>query len=94
MMEIRLTDERIILLPLSFFPTLESASSRDRKDWKLLGRGMGVCWERLDLQVAVEDMLAGRREHIPPADFKMWLSKRQTIESNKTAPKPKTRRAG
>jgi Protein of unknown function (DUF2442) len=58
--EVWLSDGRIIITPLSWYPTLEAATAKQRRGFENLGVGLG--WEELNLHLSVEGMLAGRKE--------------------------------
>lgn len=60
-------------VPLEFYPTLLSANRRERRDWIYLPFATGISWETLDLQLSVEGIIAGRREHVPPPGFRERL---------------------
>ena len=56
-MSVSFSDERSVAVPLSFFPRLRAASSAEREQWQLIGRGLGVQWESLDEDLSVENIL-------------------------------------
>ena len=53
MMHVRLADGREIAVPLEWFPALREASDRERKDWRLIGGGVGIHWQKLDEDLSV-----------------------------------------
>jgi hypothetical protein len=57
MMHIRLLDGREISVPLDWFPRLRDATDEQRKNWRLIGRGIGIHWEDIDEDVSVESVL-------------------------------------
>ena len=57
MLQVELADGRAIAVPLEWFPDLAEASSKDRKNWQLIGGGLGIRWEALDEDVSVESLL-------------------------------------
>jgi len=61
-----LSDGRVIITPLSWYPTLEAASPKQRKAFENWGVGLSV--ETLDFRLSVEGMLAGTREFPRPSD--------------------------
>jgi len=63
--EVWLSDGRVIITPLSWYPTLEAATPTQRKTFENLG--VGLSWDELDLQLSVEGMLAGKREFRRPS---------------------------
>jgi hypothetical protein len=57
MLGMRLEDGRWIAVPLAWFPRLQQASPEQRRNWKLIGRGIGIHWPDLDEDVSVENLL-------------------------------------
>ena len=56
-LQVSLADGREISVPLSWYPRLENASPKDRKNWQLIGGGLGIHWDALDEDVSVESLL-------------------------------------
>ena len=56
-MSVDFSDERSVAVPISSFPRLRVASSAEREQWQLIGRGLGVHWESLDEDLSVENIL-------------------------------------
>jgi hypothetical protein len=52
-----LADGREITAPLSWFPRLRDASETQRKNWRLIGKGIGVHWPEIDEDIAVETLM-------------------------------------
>jgi hypothetical protein len=52
-----LADGREISVPLIWFPRLQKATPEQRKDWRLIGGGVGVHWEAVDEDISVESLL-------------------------------------
>src|SRR6201984_3897101 len=63
--EVWLSDGRVIITPLSWYPTLESATAKQRRSFE--NWGVGLVWEELDFHLSVEGMLAGKREFQRPS---------------------------
>ena len=63
--EVWLSDGRVIITPLLWYPTLEAASPKQRVAFENLR--VGLEWEELDLHLSVEGMLAGKREFRRPS---------------------------
>ncbi len=68
--EIVLEDERRHQVPLDFYPTLVSATPQQRGNWEWIGRGFGVSWPDVDVDLSVEGMVAGLREYTRAATTK------------------------
>jgi hypothetical protein len=57
---VHLEDGRSISAPLEWFPRLRDASDADRRQWRLIGRGVGIHWETLDEDLSVRGLLEGK----------------------------------
>lgn len=55
---VTLTDGRTVSAPLEWFPGLLRATAKQRQNWRLIGRGVGIHWEDLDEDVSVRCLLA------------------------------------
>jgi hypothetical protein len=53
-----LADGREVSAPIEWFPRLRNATDIQRKDWRLIGRGIGIHWEEIDEDISVESLLA------------------------------------
>jgi Protein of unknown function (DUF2442) len=58
MMEVSLTDGRIISVPVIWFPLLHEASSEQRERY-VGGGGASLHWEEIDEDISVAGLLAG-----------------------------------
>jgi len=58
LMSVTFSDERSIVVALSYFPRLLAAQPAQREQWQLIGRGLGVHWEALDEDLSVENILS------------------------------------
>ena len=56
-----LTNGQEIRTPLSFYPRLEKASGKKRRNFELIGQGTGIHWPDLDEDLSVEGIVLGRR---------------------------------
>jgi hypothetical protein len=59
MLQVRLLDGREISVPLEWFPNLINATPEQRKNWRLIGKGIGIHWEELDEDISVSALLKG-----------------------------------
>jgi hypothetical protein len=53
-----LADGREICAPLEWFPRLYSATEEQRKNWRLIGDGIGLHWEDVDEDISISSLLA------------------------------------
>ncbi|POW52723.1 DUF2442 domain-containing protein (plasmid) [Pantoea piersonii] len=63
-MWVELSDERIIGVPLSWFPRLSNASAEQLKDYELSPRG--IHWDALDEDISIDGLLQGRGDVTHP----------------------------
>jgi len=54
---VHLEDGRAVHVPLDWFPRLRDASAEDLADWRLIGRGVGISWPKLDEDLSVRRLL-------------------------------------
>ncbi|MBI2871504.1 MAG: DUF2442 domain-containing protein [Candidatus Omnitrophica bacterium] len=52
-----LVDERKLEVPLAWFPRLCKATSAQRKQCRLIGRGIGIHWPKIDEDLSVGALL-------------------------------------
>ena len=57
-LHVLLSDGREIIAPLEWFPRLQDATSAQRENYRLIGRGVGIHWEDVDEDISVEGLLA------------------------------------
>ena len=91
-LSVALEDGRTVAVPLAWYPRLSHSSRQERGRWRLIGRGLGIHWPRIDEDVSVEGLLAGRRSGESQASFKRWLEGRMSGRPNKRM-QPTVRRA-
>ena len=77
-LSVDLSDGRSIAVPLGWYPRLELATPKERKNWRLIGNGLGIHWEDIDEDISVEGLLAGRPSGESQLSLKRWLQSRQT----------------
>ena len=75
-LSIELNDGRTISAPLVWFPRLLHAQPGERQDWRLIGEGEGVHWPRLDEDISVESLVAGRPSNESGQSLAKWLATR------------------
>jgi Protein of unknown function (DUF2442) len=75
-LSVDLSDGRTISVPLAWFPRLVHATSEERNNWSLIGKGGGIHWKDLDEDISVEGLLAGKPSGESQGSFKRWLDRR------------------
>ena len=58
-LSVDLIDGRTITVPLVWYPRLDSATKKQRENWKVCGGGYGIEWEDIDEHLSTEGMLRG-----------------------------------
>ena len=56
-----LDDGRTVSVPLAWFPRLLNATAKQRRDWELIGGGIGIHWQAVDEDIAVASLLQPER---------------------------------
>ena len=83
-LSVDLSDGRTISVPLSWYPRLFHASQRERKNWRLIGKGHGIHWEDIDEDISVEGLLAGRPSGESQSSFAKWLATRRSPSTKRS----------
>ena len=73
---VHLADGRSLSVPVAWYPRLLHGTPAERAEWRLVGKGEGIHWPRLDEDVSVDGLLAGRRSGESPASLQRWLKAR------------------
>ena len=55
---VTLIDGRTVSAPPEWFPRLLRGTEKQQRNWRLIGRGVGIHWEDLDEDVSVRSLLA------------------------------------
>lgn len=75
-LSVELSDGRSISVPLAWYPRLAYGTVSERKNYRFIGRGVGIHWEDLDEDISVEGLLAGKPSNESQTSFKKWLANR------------------
>lgn len=73
-----LSDGRTISVPLEWFPRLLRATSKERNNWRLIGKGQGIHWEDIDEDISIEGLITGRPSGESQISFRKWLKQRES----------------
>ena len=74
---VELADGRTLSVPLAWYPRLVHGSPRERRNWRLIGRGEGIHWPDLDEDISVEGLIAGRPSGESRSSLQRWLAARK-----------------
>jgi hypothetical protein len=75
-LEVELSDGRTISAPLAWYPRLSHGRADERNNWRFIAGGRGIHWPALDVEISVENLLAGKPSGESQASFKQWLESR------------------
>jgi len=53
-LHVTLMDGRTISVPLAWYPRLLNATKEQRKNWRLIGGGIGIHWPDVDEDISIE----------------------------------------
>ena len=81
-----LRDGRTVTAPLAWYPRLLHGNARERRNWRLIGGGVGIHWPDLDEDLSVEGILAGRPAAESQASLKNWLANRRELANKRMRP--------
>ncbi len=59
MLHVTLMDGRVICVPLMWFPTLRSATAKQRANYEIGGGGISLHWPDLDEDLSIAGLMAG-----------------------------------
>ncbi len=91
-LSVELSDGRTISAPLAWFPRLLHATKEERGRWRLIGRGQGIHWEKIDEDISVENLIAGKPSGESQVSFKKWLANRSSRLTKRSNRRAKTAR--
>ena len=92
-LSVDLSDGRTISVPLSWYPRLVHATQKERKSWRLIGKGQGIHWEDVDEDISVKGLLAGKPSGESNASFANWLTARKSRPSKRANSRSRQRRS-
>lgn len=78
-----LADGRTLSVPLAWYPRLLHGTPEERRNWRLIGDGVGIHWSDLDEDISIEGMLLGKRSGETQDSLQRWLQARAQANRNK-----------
>ncbi len=72
-----LNDGRTLSVPLTWYPRLLHGTTKERKNWRLIGDGEGIHWKDLDEDISVEGLILGKPSSESQKSLKRWLESRK-----------------
>jgi hypothetical protein len=96
-----LQDGRTLSVPIQWYPRLAHGSPSERREWELIGPGLGIHWPALDEDISVEGLLHGLPSGESEESLRRWLNSRsqpaskrlQTTKARQRQPSRRSTRA-
>src|SRR5262245_23674912 len=82
-----LVDGRTLIAPLGWFPRLVHANAKERNNWRLIGKGVGIHWPDLDEDISISNLLLGQPSGESQQSLQKWLAARGNMKKKKTGGK-------
>jgi|UniRef100_UPI003784308D hypothetical protein len=77
MLRVLLEGGRQIVVPTALYPRLRFATKAERRDYRLIGGGLGIHWPALDEDISVKGLLAKKGSAESPHSLVSWLLARK-----------------
>jgi len=88
-----LADGLTLSVPLTWYPRLLNGTPDERRNWRLVGDGVGIHWGDLDEDISTEGLLLGKQSGESQGSLQRWLERRAKL-SQKNQRKSKTEGSG
>jgi hypothetical protein len=82
-LSVSLSDGRTISVPLAWYPRLFHSSRRQRRNWRLIGRGKGIHWPDVEEDISVSGLIFGNSSRESRESFQAWLAAKKPIRKRK-----------
>jgi hypothetical protein len=74
---VALKDGRVVSVPLAWYPRLAEGTPAERKQWELIGPGIGIHWPTLDEDISIDALLRGLGSNESASSLHRWRVSRQ-----------------
>ena len=71
-----LQDARVVSVPLGWYPRLAEGTPAERRQWELIGPGIGIHWPALDEDISIEALLRGLGSNESASSLQRWRASR------------------
>jgi hypothetical protein len=78
-----LADGRTLSVPLAWYPRLLHGTPEERRNWRLIGGGVGIHWPDLDEDIGIDSLLFGRRSGESQNSLQRWLQSRAKSDKSR-----------
>lgn len=89
---VHLQDGRAVSVPLAWYPRLAEGSPAERRQWELIGPGIGVHWPLLDEDISVEALLRGLGSNEGASSLQRWRESRRRPANKALQPTSRARK--
>lgn len=89
---VELQDGRAVSVPLSWYPRLAEGTPRERRQWALIGPGIGIHWPVLDEDISVGALLRGLGSTESASSLQRWRISRQRPANKALQPTSRARK--
>ena len=88
---VHLQDGRAVSVPLAWYPRLAEGSPAERRQWELIGPGIGIHWPLLDEDISVEALLRGLGSNEGASSLDRWRASRRRPANKALQPTSRAR---
>lgn len=89
---VELADGRSVSVPLKWYPRLAEGRPSERRNWELIGPGIGIHWPQLDEDISIEGLLLGQRSSEGAASLQRWRASRRPANTRMEPPRSRSRK--
>lgn len=83
---VELQDGRTLSVPLHWYPRLAEGSPRERRNWRIIGPGIGIHWPDLDEDISIEGLLQGQPSGESSGSLNAWRAARRRPANKRLHP--------
>lgn len=88
---VHLKDGRVVSVPLAWYPRLVEGSPVERRQWELIGPGIGIHWPLLDEDISVEALMRGLGSNEGASSLQRWRASRRRPANKALQPTSRVR---
>lgn len=71
-----LEDGRVVSVPLAWYPRLAEGTPSERRQFELIGPGIGIHWPVLDEDISIDALLRGLGSNESASSLRRWRASR------------------
>ena len=89
---VALQDGRVVSVPLAWYPRLAEGTPAERRNWELIGPGIGIHWPALDEDISIDALLRGLGSNESASSLHRWRASRRRPANKPLQPTSRTRK--